>query len=190
MSEQPFGNAEQNNPGQSGTPNMESGAAPGAGSDAQSNYQRMADVASKQMTDGVDALRRGEFIRNAITDPSADSDDRLVALLAYIVPVLLPMIIMLSESSKKRPFQRYHAVQSLGLTGLMLLLTVAITIVTGILGVVPIIGFLVAMLMLCLSPLFFLMAVVAVFYYGYQAYQGRRFAIPIVTGFMSDQGWL
>jgi hypothetical protein len=34
------------------------------------------------------------------------------------------------------------------------------------------------------------MAWFALVYYGYQAYQGKRFAIPGLTSFLRDQGWV
>ena len=47
-----------------------------------------------------------------------------------------------------------------------------------IMAFVPIIGWLVVSVVFCLSPLLALMAFLALAYYGYQAYQGKRFAIP------------
>ena len=68
-------------------------------------------------SEAADAFRRGEIMQNSEIDVLADSDDRLIALLSYatqiVIPVIMPIIVLLSESSKKRPFQRYHAVQSL-----------------------------------------------------------------------------
>lgn len=154
------------------------------------NYQRFADTASRQMNDAADAIRRGEFIADSVVDPAADSDDKLVALLDYVVPVLLPLIVLLSESSQKRPFQRYHAVQSLGLSGFMFVFGIVLSIATGVLSFIPVVGWIVGALMLCLTPILFVMAVVAVFYYGFQAYQGKRFSIPVVTNFLLNQGWL
>lgn len=163
--------------------------APGS-AEFNSNYQRFAETAGQQMNDAADAIRRGEFITDSVVDTSADNDDRLVSLLCYVVPVLLPVIVMLSESSQKRPFQRYHAVQSLGLSGFMVVLGIVLSIATAILQIIPAVGTLVGALMFCLSPILFLMAVVAAFYYGFQAYQGKRFAIPVVTNFLVNQGWL
>lgn len=166
-----------------------SGSTPGS-AEFNSNYQRFAETASKQMTDAADAIRRGEFIADSVVDPSADSDDKLVALLAYLVPVLLPIIVLLSESSQKRPFQRYHAVQSLGMTGFMVVFGIVLSIAAGVLGFIPVVGWVVGALMFCVTPILFLMGVVAVFYYGFQAYQGKRFSIPVVTNFLLNQGWL
>jgi uncharacterized membrane protein len=154
------------------------------------NYQRMADAAGRQMNEAADALRRGELMRDAVVDPAADSDDKLVAMLSYVVPVLLPAIVLLSESSKKRPFQRYHAVQSLGLAAFLTVIGFAVAIVSSILMAIPVVGFLVGVAMFCLTPIAFLAATIAFFYYGYQAYQGRRFTIPAVTSFLANQGWI
>lgn len=155
-----------------------------------SNYQRFADTASKQMNDAADAIRRGEFITDSVVDPTANADDRLVALLDYVVPVLLPVIVLLSESSKKRPFQRYHAVQSLALMLSFIALAAAVGIGATLFQIVPVIGWLIGMVVLCLTPIAYLMGVVALLYYGYQAYQGKRFAIPGLASFLRDQGWI
>ena len=90
-------------------------------------------------------------------DPLADNDDRLIALLSYatqiIIPVIMPAIVLLSESSKKRPFQRYHAVQSLAFTVVFWALLVLAGIGTAVIQVVPLIGFLVGLMMACIVPL-------------------------------------
>jgi uncharacterized membrane protein len=154
------------------------------------NYQRFAESAGKQMEEAADAIRRGEFVRDAVVDPAADSDDRLVGLLNYVVPVLLPAIVLISESSEKRPFQRFHAVQSLGLSAAMILVGIVVGLVSMILGVIPVINIIAAIALFCLTPILFLMAIVAAVYYGVQAYQGKRFTIPGVTNFLINQGWL
>lgn len=186
--------SEQNwNPGTeptAGQPIPPAGEQPAADPATGSNYQRMADTAGRQMNEAADALRRGEIMRDAVVDPGADSDDRLVGMLSYVVPVLLPAIVLLSESSQRRPFQRYHAVQSLGLTAFLTILAIGVTIVSSILMAIPLVGFLVGIAMFCLTPIAFLAATIAFFYYGYQAYQGRRFTIPAVTSFLANQGWI
>jgi len=155
---------------------------------------RAVDTAREQASEAADALRHGEFMREAVVDPEASSDDRLIALLSYItqilIPAVMPIIVLLSASSKQRPFQRYHAVQSLALTIVFVGLGIAVVVGTGILQIVPVIGWLIGVAMVCLTPIGYLMAVVALLYYGYQAYQGKRFSIPGLTSFLRDQGWL
>lgn len=156
--------------------------------------ERAADIAREQAAVAADALRRGEFMREVAVDNAASADDRLIALLSYasqvIIPLAMPVIVLLSESSKKRPFQRYHAVQSVALTILFGLVGMLVAVSTAILQVIPVIGWLIGIVILCLSPIAWVMGLVAMLYYGYQAYQGKRFAIPGLTSFLRDQGWL
>ncbi|MEX1020010.1 MAG: DUF4870 domain-containing protein [Litorilinea sp.] len=163
--------------------------------DAQTGSNQSASQAAREQAGvAADALRRGQFMQDAAVDGSANNDDKLIALLSYVtqvfIPVIMPIIVLLSESSKKRPFQRYHAVQSLALTLLFIVVAIAASLGALIIQIVPVVGQLVALLLFCLSPIAYLMAVVAMFYYGYQAYQGKRFAIPGLTTFLRDQGWL
>jgi uncharacterized membrane protein len=154
----------------------------------------MASNAKEQASAAADALRRGEFMRDAAVDPEADSDDKLIALLCYVtqmvIPLVMPVLVLMSESSKKRPFQRFHAVQSLALVSLFVLLSLLITIGTAIISIIPVVGWLIGLAVLCLSPIAVLMGYFAVGYYGFQSYQGKRFGIPGLTTFLKDQGWL
>jgi uncharacterized membrane protein len=159
--------------------------------------ERFVGVAREQATQAADALRKGEFLRDPILDEEASSDDRLIALLSYItqilIPIVMPVIVLLSESSKRRTFQRYHAVQSLALSIVFLAFGAAVLFGTAFLSIVPIIGWvfrIMGFLLLCLAPIGVLMVWMALGYYGYQAYQGKRFAIPGLTSFLNDQGWL
>ncbi len=156
--------------------------------------ERLASDAYQHSSEAADALRRGELMQNSEIDPLADGDDRLIALLSYatqiIIPVIMPVIVLLSESSKKRPFQRYHAVQSLAFTVLFWGLLVLAGIGTAVIQVVPLIGFLVGLMMACLVPLAWFAQAIMLLYYGFQAYKGRRFAIPGLTSFLRDQNWI
>lgn len=161
----------------------------------QTPVERMASSAYTQAGQAADALRRGELTQNSQVDSLADSDDRLIAMLSYVtqlvLPVIMPIIVLLSESSKKRPFQRYHAVQSLALVvvfwGVFILASVGI----GIIQIIPFLGWFIGIFaFFCISPLYFLGGIALMLYYGYQAYKGRRFAIPGLTSFLRDQGWL
>jgi uncharacterized membrane protein len=159
--------------------------------------ERIVDVAREQATQAADALRRGEFMRDPIIDQEASSDDRLIALLSYLtqilIPVVMPVIVLLSESSKRRSFQRYHAVQSLSLSVLVIALGAAMIFGTMFMAIVPVIGWIFRVLgifLMCLAPIAVIMVWMAFGFYGYQAYQGKLFAIPGLTSFLRDQGWL
>ncbi len=101
--------------------------------------------------------------------PEVSSDDKLWAALAYVFSPLIPVILLLMEEKKNRPFIRFHAVQSLAI-GVVLIIAVPI-IATLTLG--------------CGSILWFIM-----FYWAYKAYQGEMVRIPVVTDFIKSQGWV
>jgi uncharacterized membrane protein len=61
---------------------------------------------------------------------------------------------------------------------------------TAVIQIVPLIGFLVGLMMACLVPLAWFAQAIMLLYYGFQAYKGRRFAIPGLTSFLRDQNWL
>jgi len=169
---------------------------PAGGNDhvEQTPVERMAGAAYTQAGEAADALRRGELMQQPEVDPLADSDDRLIAMLSYatqlFLPVIMPLIVLLSESSKKRPFQRYHAVQSLALVMIFWAVFLLGWVSIGIIQIIPVIGWLILALAFCMTPIYFLSGMGLLLYYGYQAYKGRRFAIPGITSFLRDQGWL
>lgn len=164
------------------------------GAKTRTPIEQAVDTARDQAGMAAEAIRRGEFIRDAAIDPNASSDDRLIALLSYVsqvfVPIVMPVIVLLSESSKKRAFQRYHAVQSLALTLTFMIIGLAAMIGIVVIQIVPFIGLFIGLAVLCLTPVAFVMYFIAMVYYGYQAYQGKRFSIPGLTNFLHDQGWL
>lgn len=108
-----------------------------------------------------------QFSSNDVT-----SDDKLWALLAYALSPLVPVIIMLMEDKKNRPFLRAHNAQALawGLVNL-----VGGTILSGV-------------LFFCFGLPSLLIWGIGV-YWGYQAYQGKYVTIPVITDFCKNQGW-
>ena len=118
--------------------------------------------------------------------PAGDvtENDRLMALLAYIIGVIVPIIILVSEENKNRPFQRYHAIQSLGLWVASLIYSVLACIVYFVLSTITL-----GILGVCLWVIF-LLPLVPVILYGIKAYQGEWVVIPVVTDFIKGQGWV
>jgi len=94
---------------------------------------RDIDLTRAQANEAVDAFEREQFVQHNAIDTNASRDDRLIALLCYMI---------------------------------------------------------IGGLLFCLSPIGFIMAGFTHLYYGYQAYKGKRFAIPGVTSFLRNQGWL
>lgn len=104
------------------------------------------------------------------TSPEVTSDDKLWAALAYVFTPLVPIIILLIEEKKNRPFIRAHNIQAL-VWGVVFYIIVAITSV-----------FLVG---LCIWPL----GLILQLYWAYKAYQGSNIEIPVITNFVRNQGW-
>jgi uncharacterized membrane protein len=125
------------------------------------------------------------MLKNSHIAADATENDRLMAALAYFLTPIVPAIILLVDTMKVRPFQRYHAIQALGYF-------VAGWVIGGVvLGVIFAIcsALTLGVAALCLWVIFFLPIIPAI-YYAIVAYQGKYFEIPLVTQFMIQQGWL
>jgi len=103
--------------------------------------------------------------------PDITSDDKLFALLAYVFSPLAPVILLLWDEKKVRPFIHYHTIQALFLGVIEVLLSVLI-------------GW--TLIGLCVPMLLWL----AMVYWGFQSYQGEYVVIPFVTDFLKNQGWI
>ena len=111
--------------------------------------------------------------------------DKLMGLLAYVITIIVPLIILLSETGKKRPFQRYHAVHSLIISGIILIfgLVIICPITVGVSLISAGIGS-------CCTVPFGLIPYIIGVVYGIQAYGGRYVEIPLVTNLAKSQGWV
>jgi len=98
------------------------------------------------------------------------SDDKLWAALAYIFSPIIPIIILLIEDKKNRPFIKAHNMQALVLGVVLWVVNVALSFV--IVGI-------------CTG----LLTLVLMIYYGVKAYQGEMIKIPVVSDFVKNQGW-
>jgi uncharacterized membrane protein len=121
--------------------------------------------------------------------PAKDTtdNDRLMAGLAYasqvVIPLIVPAVMLLAEESKERPFQKYHAIQSLGFLVVAVIYEVLAAIVfCGLSAVTACLA--------CVLWLLFVLPAIPAFYYAYQAYQGLYFKIPFLTDFLVDNKWL
>ena len=95
-------------------------------------------------------------------NPEITSDDKLWAALTYVFSPIVPIILMLMEDKKNRPFIKAHNAQAL------------------ILGIITVItsGFCVGILVWFYQ-----------LYLAYQAYQGKTVEVPVITNFVKGQGW-
>lgn len=101
---------------------------------------------------------------------SATSDDKLWAALAYVFTPIIPIILLLLEDKKNRPFIKQHNMQAL-VWGVVFYIIVSVTSV-----------FLIG---LCIWPL----GLLAQLYWAYQAFQGKSVNIPVITDLVKNQGW-
>ena len=90
------------------------------------------------------------------------SDDKLWALLAYVLSPLVPIIILVMEDKKNRPFLKAHNAQAL-ILGIIMVITSTFCI-----------GILVWFYMI---------------YLGVQAYNGKLVEVPVITNLCKGQGW-
>ena len=118
--------------------------------------------------------------------PSDITDnDKMMGLLSYVITLIVPLIILLSESGKQRRFQRYHAVHSLILSGVIIVVSLLLWCTIGLILELLTAG----LATCCLLPISFIPYVLTI-YYGIQAYQGKYAEIPVITDFARGQGWV
>ena len=98
------------------------------------------------------------------------SDDKLWSALAYIFTPIVPIIILLLEDKKNRPFIKAHNMQALVLGAVLWVINVGLSFV--------LIGFCTGLLTIALM-----------IYYAVKAYKGEMVTIPVVTDFIKKQNW-
>jgi len=98
------------------------------------------------------------------------SDDRLWVLLGYIFTPIIPIIVLLLEDKKNRPFIKAHNMQALILGIVEWVINILLSFV--------VIGCITSVLTLILN-----------IYLGIKANRGEVFEIPVITKFVRQQGW-
>jgi uncharacterized membrane protein len=109
---------------------------------------------------------------NQTASPDITSDDKLWAALGYPIP-LVPIIALLMDEKKERPFIKYHAVQSL-------VFNIALWIIIFIFSAVTL-GF----GAIC-APIIWLVTL----WPAYDSYQGNLTELPVISNFIKNQGWV
>ena len=99
----------------------------------------------------------------APVSPEITSDDKLWAMLGYIIPIIA-IVVLFMEDKKNRPYIKFNAVQSLVA---WVVLSIISTVTCGF-------GAVIFLVML---------------WWGYQAYQGQDIKIPLISDFIRNQGW-
>ena len=96
------------------------------------------------------------------------SDYKLWAALAYVFAPLVPIVLLLMEDKKNRPFIKAHNMQAL-IMGVVMIV------------IVPVLA---AFTFGCGALVWFIML-----FWGYKAYKGEYVNIPVVTDLAKNQGW-
>ena len=106
-----------------------------------------------------------------IVDPNITSDDKLWALLAYLFTPIIPVILLLLEDKKNRPFIKAHNAQALAFG-------IVAWVISGVLA--PVVG---------LGCVIWAVTLVLQIIWGIKAYNGEYVTIPVITDFVKKQGW-
>jgi len=102
--------------------------------------------------------------------PEISDDDRLWAMLSYILSPIVPIILLLIPEKRERPFLKAHVAQSL-------IFGVVLYLVSKILSIV-LIGFLIG-----------IAGFVVEIIWGLAANRGEYVTIPVITDLCKKQGW-
>ncbi len=120
-------------------------------------------------------------------DTTPSQNDKALAGCAYIsqfvIPAVLPVVLLLTDEAKRSSFIKYHAVMSLGLTAAAVVYEIVAGIVFAITAaIIPCIA--------AITWVLFLLPIVPMVYYGIKAFQGEIFDIPYLTDFCRKNGWV
>jgi uncharacterized membrane protein len=128
--------------------------------------------------DGVNSTSSSTPINNFLP-----SEDRLWSALAYwtqfVLPGVLPAILLLSDQTNKNKFVRYHAIHSLALLVLTVLYLIIITIIIVLVG-------LILPCSLCLTGFLYLVPMIPFIWYGISAFQGKMPQVRWLTRFLTQ----
>lgn len=102
--------------------------------------------------------------------PEVTSDDKLWVLLSFLFTPIIPIVVLLMEDKKNRPFIKYHTIPTL-------ILGLVEVVISIILGWIPIVN--------CFIPLIYIINILL----GVKAYKGENVEIPVITNFAKQQGW-
>jgi len=98
-------------------------------------------------------------------------DDKLWSLLSWIFAPLVPVIVLLLEDKKNRPFIKYNAIQAL-----------ILSLIGYVLG--SVLSFIIVGCFIAVGVLIYQIVL------GIQAYNGKTVVVPFITDFAKKQNWL
>ena len=102
--------------------------------------------------------------------PEISDDDRLWAMLSYILSPIVPIILLLIPEKRERPFLKAHLVQSL-------VFGVAVYLISALFGGI------------ILGTIIRIAGFVFEIIWGLAANRGEYVTIPVITDLCKKQGW-
>jgi uncharacterized membrane protein len=102
--------------------------------------------------------------------PEISDDDRLWAMLSYILSPIVPIILLLIPEKRERPFLKAHVAQSL-------VFGVAVYLISALFG-----GIILGTIIRIAGFVFEIM-------WGLAANRGEYVTIPVITDLCKKQGW-
>jgi len=102
--------------------------------------------------------------------PEISDDDRLWAMLSYILSPIVPIILLLLPEKRERPFLKAHLAQSL-------VFGVAVYLISALFG-----GFILGTIVRIAGFVFKII-------WGLAANRGEYVTIPVITDLCKKQGW-
>ena len=105
--------------------------------------------------------------------PQITSDDQIWAAICYPIPFVVALLVLLDEEKNKRPFLKFHAIQSIFFNIAILIFFVIFSTVTLVIGFI------------C-GPLLWLVTL----WPAFDSYNRNYTKIPLITDFIKNQGWV
>lgn len=111
--------------------------------------------------------------RDFVSEKSVSEESRLWGALCYIIIVLLPLVVLLTEKKKDR-FVAFHAYHSLVLFAATIVYSIALSILDFIVDKMA------SLLSLLLLPLYFVPLLIFLLA-AWNAYKGKKLRLPVTT---------
>lgn len=108
-------------------------------------------------------------------------DSNLMGAIAYLCGWLTGVIMYLVKKDDK--FVKFHAIQSILLSVVVMVVFVGLMVVTLILGFIPVINVVAGILALIVYPLMMLVMLLLMLFLMWKAYQGEKFKLPLIGDF-------
>lgn len=121
-------------------------------------------------------------------DVSAESstglDSNIAGALAYFLGPITGILFYILEDSDQ--FVRFHAGQSIVLSGAMIVLSVGFTVVMTVLAAIPVVGWIIGLAFSLLTLLFAPVLMIFWLFLMYKAYKGVEYEIPVLGPFTRE----